>query len=58
MVRVKDILGMGLSRATIYLRARKLGLYGVTGGPLRFTREEVRRILAYKPERAGRKRRT
>jgi hypothetical protein len=57
MVRVQDIQAGGLSRATIYYRARKLGLNGEPGRPLRFTREEVRLILAYKGERAGRKRR-
>jgi hypothetical protein len=55
MVSVQDIETV-LSRSTIYYRARKLGLDGEPGRPLRFTKEEVRRILDYKPERAGAKR--
>jgi len=56
MIRVQDIETGGLSKATIYYRANKLGLHGDPGRPLRFTRDEVRRILNYQSERKGRKR--
>jgi hypothetical protein len=55
MIRAKEIVALGISLRTVYERARKLGISGLPGKPLRFTKAEVRQILNYKPKRAGRK---
>lgn len=55
MIRAVELVAVGLSRATVYYRARQLGITGEPGKPMRFSKAEAHRIIHYQPARAGRK---